>query len=68
MSLVKPYGGGKSAHSRGESALSKVAPHPSGKSHMIGSGGAKAGHHGQAPSATSLPGSLGIIEHPSAGR
>lgn len=68
MSLVKPYGGGKSAHSRGESALSKVAPASSGRSAMMGSGGAKAGRHGQAPQATSLQGSLGIIEYPSGGR
>ena len=68
MSQVKPYGGGSSAHSRGESALSKVAPHPSGHSSFIGSGGASAGRHGQAPQATSLPGSLGIIEHPARGR
>jgi len=62
------YGKGKSAHSRGASALSRVAPHPSGKSGLIGADGAKAGHHGQAPSASSLPGSLGIIEHPAGGR
>lgn len=60
---VKPYGGGKSAHSRGSSALSKVAPHPEGRSHLMGAGGAKAGSHGQAPAATSLQGSLGIIEN-----
>lgn len=68
MSAIKPYGGGSSAHSRGESALLKVAPHPSGHSSFIGSGGAKAGSHGQAPQATSMPGSLGIIEHPSGGK
>jgi hypothetical protein len=65
---IKPYGGGKSAHSRGDSAISRVAPHPSGKGALIGADGAKAARHGQAPTATSLPGSLGIIEHPSGGR
>jgi len=34
----------------------------------MGAQGAKAAHHGQAPPATSLQGSLGIIEHPSKGR
>ena len=58
------YGGGKSAHSRGASALSAVAPHPAARGGMIGADGAKAASHGQAPSATSLQGSLGIIEHP----
>jgi hypothetical protein len=65
---IKPYGAGSSAHSRGASALHKVAPHPQAHSGMMSSHGAKAAHHGQAPQASSLPGSLGIIEHPSAGR
>lgn len=62
-----PYGGGRSAHSRGESALSKVAHHPE-EHHLMSGHGAKAAMHGQAPTATSLQGSLGIIEHPSAGK
>ena len=61
-----PYGGGKSAHSRGESALRKVAPHPEEKSFMSSHGG-KAAYHGQAPPASTLQGSLGIIEHVSTG-
>lgn len=68
MRAIKPYGGGSHAHTRGASALSKVAPHPEGRSHLLGAQGAKAAHHGQAPPATSLQGSLGIIEHPSKGR
>ncbi len=61
------YGGGKSAHSRGASALSSL-PHPSSRhGGMIGADGARAASHGQAPSATSIQGSLGIIEHPMGG-
>ena len=62
-----PYGGGKSAQSRGESALRKVAHHPEEHHFMSGHGG-KAASHGQAPPATSLQGSLGIIERPAAGK
>jgi hypothetical protein len=57
------YGKGKSAHSRGASALSKLPEKHESRSSMIGSGGAKAASHGQAPPATSLQGSLGIIEN-----
>ena len=62
----KPYGAGRSAHSRGESALSKVAPRQEER-HFMSGHGAVAASHGQAPAATSLQGSLGIIEHPSGG-
>ncbi len=64
---IKPYGRGSNPHDRMEKALHKVAPHPSGKGHMLGADGAKAARHGQAPPATSLPGQLGIIEHPMLG-
>lgn len=63
IKAIQPYGGGKSAHSRGASALRKVAPHHESRSSMLGAHGAKAAHHGQAPTATSLQGSLGIIEN-----
>ena len=66
MERRSPYGGGRSAHSRGESALSKVAPRQEDRHFMTGHG-AVAASHGQAPAATSLQGSLGIIEHPSGG-
>jgi len=64
---IKPYGRGTKAHDRMDKALTKVAPHPSGKGSMISAHGAKAARHGQAPPATSLPGQLGIIEHPMLG-
>ena len=64
MEKHSAYGGGKSAHSRGASALSAVAPHPAARGGMIGADGARSASHGQAPSATSIQGSLGIIEHP----
>ena len=64
---IKPYGGGSRPHDRMSKALHKVAPHPSGKGHFIEGHGAKAARHGQAPPATSLPGQLGIIEHPMLG-
>ena len=63
IKAIHPYGGGKSPHSRGASALRKVAPHHESRSHLAGAHGAKAAHHGQAPPATSLQGSLGIIEN-----
>ena len=67
MGAKRPYGGGKSAHSRGASALSKLPEKHESRSAMIGSGGAKAGSHGQAPPATSMQGSLGIIENTMSG-
>jgi len=67
LKYMKPYGGGRHAHKRTEMALKKVARHPEEKSGLMSAHGAKAAHHGQAPSATSLPGQLGIIEHPSSG-
>ena len=66
-----PYGGGKKAHARQSEmhgALHK-APHPkSGGGGMISAQGAKAARKGQAPPASSLNGTLGIIEHPSGGK
>jgi len=45
------------------------APHPkSGGGGMIHGGGAKASAHGQAPPATSIQGSMGIIENVRAGK
>jgi hypothetical protein len=45
------------------------APHPkSGGGGMISGGGAKASAHGQAPGATSIQGSMGIIENVRAGK
>jgi len=45
------------------------APHPkSGSGSMISAGGAKASAHGQAPPATSIQGSMGIIENVRAGK
>ena len=45
------------------------APHPVSKSGgMISGGGAKAASHGQAPAATSLQGSMGIITNVRAGK
>lgn len=68
IQAIKPYGGGKSAHSRGASAISKLPAHHESRSHLMGAHGAKAAHHGQAPPATSLQGSLGIIEFPMRGK
>jgi len=70
-----PYGGkaakhgSKATHVRGDEVRSSVhmapAPKPAGFSSKPHGQAAK---HGQAPGATSLPGSLGIIEHPQKGR
>ena len=66
MARHRKYGSradSKSAIRKTNEAISRVAPHPVGRGGLKGSGGAKAAHHGQAPSATSLQGSLGIIEN-----
>jgi len=72
-----PYGGkaankgSMAAHSRGDEMRGAIhqAPHPTrGGGGMISAHGAHAAHHGQAPPASSLPGSLGIIANPSGGR
>lgn len=55
-------------HKSTEAALHHLAPHPLGHSGKIEAHDAKAAYHGQAPPASSLPGSLGIIMHPSAGK
>jgi len=66
-----PYGGGKKAHAKHSEMHGAVhmAPHPkSGGGGMISAHGAKAARKGQAPPASSLNGTLGIIEHPSGGK
>ena len=72
-----PYGGkaaskgSKAAHSKQSDMRGAVhmAPHPKAPGGgMISAHGAKAARKGQAPPASSLNGSLGIIEHPSGGR
>jgi hypothetical protein len=70
-----PYGGKsakagpKAAHIRGDEVRGAIhqapAPKPAGFSSKPQG---RAASHGQAPPATSMLGSLGIIEHPSAGR
>jgi hypothetical protein len=63
--------GAAAAHIRGDEVRSAVhmAPHPkSGHGGMISAHGAHAAHHGQAPAASTLPGSLGIIADPASGR
>lgn len=67
MAAKRPYGGGKSAHSRGASALSKLPEKHESSGHLMGAHGARAASHGQAPAATSLQGSLGIIENTMSG-
>lgn len=57
----------KHPHKSTEAALHHVAPHPPGHSGKIESSIGSA-RQGQAPAATSLPGSYGIIENPSAGK
>lgn len=61
--------GAKAAHVRGDEVRGAIhqAPHPKSKGSSMAPHG-RAAAHGQAPGATSLPGSMGIIEHPSAGR
>jgi hypothetical protein len=66
--------GGKHSEPRHHSASAPMtgmhnAPHPkSGGGGMISGGGAKASAHGQAPGATSIQGSMGIIENVRAGK
>ena len=72
-----PYGGSKASHgsmaahhkqSDIRGAIHQ-APHPISKSGgMMSGGGAKAAQHGQAPGATSIQGSMGIIENVRAGK
>lgn len=72
--LAKTKMGGKHSEPRHHSASAPMtgmhnAPHPkSGSGGMIHGGGAKASAHGQAPPATSIQGSMGIIENVRAGR
>jgi hypothetical protein len=73
-----PYGGAKAASHGSKAAHHKQAdlrdaihqaPHPVSKSGpMISGGGAKAASHGQAPGATSMRESLGIIDNVRAGK
>jgi hypothetical protein len=73
MRKSKAYGGkaakhGASAAHHSASAI-HMAPHPkSAGGGMISAHGAKAARAGQAPPASSLMGSLGIISSPSGGR
>ena len=63
--------GSMAAHSRGNEMRGAIhqAPAPTrGGGGMISGGGARAASNGQAPPASSLPGSLGIIANPSGGR
>lgn len=70
----KGMAGGKHAEPRHHSASAPMtgmhnAPHPkSGGGGMISGGGAKAAARGQAPPATSIQGSMGIIENVRAGK
>jgi len=72
--LAKTKMGGKHAAPRHHSASAPMsgmhnAPHPkSGSGGMIHGGGAKASVRGQAPPATSIQGSMGIIENVRAGK
>jgi len=71
--LAKTKMGGKHAvrHHSASAPMSGMhnAPHPkSGSGGMIHGGGAKASVHGQAPPATSIQGSMGIIENVRAGK
>lgn len=72
-----PYGGkaakkgSMAAHSRGDAVRGSIhmAPTPQrGSGGMISGGGARAASHGQAPPASSMPGSMGIIADPMGGR
>jgi hypothetical protein len=65
---MKAHAPRKHPHRSTEEALSHVAPHPPGHSGKISAQGAMAAVHGQAPPASSLPGQLGIITNPSAGK
>lgn len=58
---------GKHPHESVRSALHHVAPHPPGHSSRI-EGHIGSARDGQAPPASSLPGSYGIIENPSGGK
>jgi hypothetical protein len=58
---------GKHPHQSTEAALKHVAPHPPGRSPRIETSIGSA-RDGQAPPASSLPGSNGIITNPSAGK
>ena len=63
--------GAASAHIRGDDVRGAIhmAPSPMrGSGGMISAHGAQAASRGQAPPASSLPGSLGIIANPSGGR
>ncbi len=61
--------GAKAAHVRGDDVRGAIHMAPAPKSAGFSSSPhGKAASRGQAPGATSLPGSLGIIEHPQKGR
>jgi len=59
--------GSSTARVRGDMVRDAIhmAPHPKSKTGGMIHGGIAAARHGQAPPATSMMGSLGIIEHPS---
>jgi hypothetical protein len=65
---MEAHHAGKHPHRSTEAALLHVASHPVGHSGKIEAHGAHAAVHGQAPPASTLPGQLGVITNPSAGK
>jgi len=76
MKRHAPYGGSsakhgsRAAHARGESVRGAVhsAPSPKSSGSLMATHSGASARHGQAPGATSMMGSLGIIESPRKGR